>query len=245
MTGRTLLGVWAHPDDEAYLTAGLMLEYTSRGDRVVLLTATSGEHGTDDPVQWPPEVLARHRRRELRDSLAALGVHESHFLGLEDGTCAAADETDEIARLIREIEPDVIVTFGPDGMTGHPDHLAVSRWTTDAWATTASDAELWYATLTPEFHARWGHLNAQIGLWSGQPHPPSTRRDELRHVVSLSGARLDAKIAALLAHHSQTGPLVERVGLRAFRRWWATEVFRSAAPAIHAPTRLQLEEISR
>jgi LmbE family N-acetylglucosaminyl deacetylase len=73
-SGRTLLGVWAHPDDEAYLSAGLILEHIARGDRVVIVTATLGEHGTKDPVHWPPQQLAARRHAELRRSLATLGV---------------------------------------------------------------------------------------------------------------------------------------------------------------------------
>src|SRR4051794_33047690 len=70
MSRRTLLGVWAHPDDEAYLSAGLMAEFRRRGDRVVVVTATLGEHGTADPETWPPARLAAQRHRELRNSLA-------------------------------------------------------------------------------------------------------------------------------------------------------------------------------
>src|SRR5262245_52436012 len=137
-SGRTLLAVWAHPDDEAFLSAGLILDYTARGDRVVVITATLGERGTDDPVSWPPQRLGELRHDELRRSLATLGVDEYRLLGFEDGTCHTVDGTDAIARHIVDIEPDVIVTFGPDGMTGHLDHCAVSRWTTDAWIATAS-----------------------------------------------------------------------------------------------------------
>ena len=68
---RTLLGVWAHPDDEAYLSAGLMAEYRRRGDRVSVITATLGERGTSDPEAWPPHKLAGLREHELRASLAS------------------------------------------------------------------------------------------------------------------------------------------------------------------------------
>ena len=132
MSGRTLLGVWAHPDDEAYLSAGLMAEFSRRGDRVVVVTATLGERGTSDPLAWPPEQLAPVRRAELRRSLAAVGVEEFHLLGLPDGDCEQHDATDAIAGFITVLQPDLVVTFGPDGMTGHPDHRAVSRWTTQA-----------------------------------------------------------------------------------------------------------------
>ena len=230
MTGRTLLGVWAHPDDEAYLSAGLMLEHRARDDRVVVVTATSGEHGTDDPVRWWPQRLATRRRRELHRSLAVLGVDEHHLLGFEDGSCPMGDGTEVIARYIADIRPDLIVTFGPDGMTGHPDHCAVSRWTTDAWTHTATDAELWYTTVTPDFHQRWDHVNALVGFWYEHSEPPSTPADELCHSITLSEDQLDAKIAALRAHRSQTAPLEAMIGPRAYRAWWSTETFRAATP---------------
>ena len=233
-TGRTLLGVWAHPDDEAYLSAGLMLEYAARGDRVVIVTATLGEHGTKDPARWPPRRLATRRRGELYRSLATLGVHECHLLGFEDGTCHNGDGTEAVARHIIDIRPDVIVTFGPDGMTGHLDHCAVSRWTTDAWTATASDAELWYTTVTPDFHQRWDHVNALVGFWYDHCVPPNTPQDELCHSIKLSQDHLDAKVAALHAHWSQTAPLEALIGARAFRDWWSTETFRAAGATAEA-----------
>jgi LmbE family N-acetylglucosaminyl deacetylase len=230
MSGHTLLGVWAHPDDEAYLSAGLMATFRRRGDRVVVVTATAGELGTSDPELWPPHRLARLRREELRASLATLGVHELRMLDHPDGGCAAVDGTDQIARVIDEIRPDLIVTFGPDGMTGHPDHRAVSRWTTDAWAALNSPTELWYATLTDDFHATWGPTNDSIGLWADQPAPPRMPADELSCNLVLDDELLDVKNAALRAHASQCGPLIELVGATAYREWWRTESF-VAAPA--------------
>ena len=85
----TVLGIWAHPDDEAFLSAGLMAAARDAGRRVVCVTATLGEHGTDDPQRWPPQRLAQVRTHEARASLAALGVTEHFLLGISDGTCAA------------------------------------------------------------------------------------------------------------------------------------------------------------
>ena len=224
----TLVGVWAHPDDEAYLSAGLMAEFRQRGDRVVVITATLGEHGTSDPQTWPPARLATHREGELRAALGAVGVDELHLLGFEDGDCASEDGTAAIIDLLAGIEPDLIVTFGPDGMTGHPDHRAVSRWTTDAWAATCPSADLWYATLSADFHSAWGPLNDEIGLWVDQPEPPSTETAAMARALRLDGELLDCKIAALEAHASQTTPLIELVGRPTYRDWWSTEFFRRA-----------------
>src|SRR3954463_15396505 len=59
-----VLGIWAHPDDEAFLSAGLMAAVRDAGNRVVCVTATSGELGTDDPIRWPPHRLGAVRRHE-------------------------------------------------------------------------------------------------------------------------------------------------------------------------------------
>ncbi len=173
MSRRTLLGVWAHPDDEAYTSAGLMATFRRRGDRVVVITATLGEHGTSDPETWPPRRLAKLRHTELRNSLAALGVDELHLLGYQDGDCEREDGTQAIARHIAHIAPDLIVTFGPDGMTGHTDHRAVSRWTTDAWTSTRSHADLLYATLTADFHREWGPSTTRSGCGPNSPTRPA------------------------------------------------------------------------
>ena len=131
----TLLGVWAHPDDEAFLSAGLMALARDTGERVVVVTATAGEQGAPDPADRG-HALGRRRRRELRASLAAVGVQEHTILGVPDGECAAVPSGDGaslVRRWIAAVRPDTIVTFGPEGMTGHGDHRAVHRWVTDAW----------------------------------------------------------------------------------------------------------------
>jgi hypothetical protein len=118
----TVLGIWAHPDDEAFRSAGPMAAARDAGQRVVCVTATLGEHGTDDPQRWPPQRLARVRTHEARASLAALGVTEHHLLGVSDGTCAAQPPDSVVRRLAQIIQSvDTILTFGPDGMSGHED----------------------------------------------------------------------------------------------------------------------------
>ncbi|HEU4840645.1 MAG TPA: PIG-L family deacetylase, partial [Ilumatobacteraceae bacterium] len=76
-----LLSVWAHPDDETYLAAGLMAAAVDAGQRVVCVSATAGELGTPDPVAWPPDRLGRLRRWETAAAMAILGVRDHRFLG--------------------------------------------------------------------------------------------------------------------------------------------------------------------
>lgn len=228
----TLLGVWAHPDDEAYLSSGLMAEVRRAGGRVVVATATRGELGTDDPATWPPERLAPHRERELRESLAIIGVHEHRWLPHRDGELASiplATGAAGMVAILDQVRPDTIVTFGPDGMTGHDDHRTISTWTTHAWRLTGCRGDLWYATLTPEFHEEWGALNDEVGLWFDGSRPPSTRRSDLAANVHLTGWRLTQKHRALRAHASQTSALETLVGAGRYRKWWADESFVAAA----------------
>jgi LmbE family N-acetylglucosaminyl deacetylase len=224
----TLLGIWAHPDDEAYLSAGLMFQAKAAGGRVVVATATRGELGTDDPAMWPPDRLAAIRERELAASLAALDVTEHHWLGYQDGTLAdapAGPGVVQIGRLLSDLAPDTIVTFGPDGMTGHSDHRTISEWVTTAWENSDRSAQLWYATLTPEFHQIWGELNDKVGLWFDGSEPPSDAAADLARRVHCDGDVLERKYAALAAHTSQTSGLISLVGADRYRQWWSTEYF--------------------
>ena len=84
----TILGVWAHPDDETYPSAGLMAAAVAAGQRVVLVHATRGESGTSDPAR-SGRSFAALRERELAAARAVLGVTEQRFLGYEDGRCSA------------------------------------------------------------------------------------------------------------------------------------------------------------
>jgi LmbE family N-acetylglucosaminyl deacetylase len=231
-----LLGVWAHPDDEAYLSAGLMAVARAAGRRVVVVTATRGERGTDDAVTWPPDRLALLREQELGSSLLEVGVSEHEWLGYADGTLGAVPRrtaVQAVEEVLRRLRPATVVTFGPDGMTGHEDHRVVSSWVTEAWRRTGRESALWHATLTPDFHARWGRLNAEVGLWFEGATPPVTPYEELAEQVVCSGPLLDVKSRALRAHASQTAELERLVGAEVYRDWWATESFVAAPRSGH------------
>jgi len=214
----TVLGVWAHPDDEAYLSSALMADARDAGLRVVVATATMGEAGGDGTL----------RARELAESLAVAGVDEHHWLGFGDGQCSFVPTEIGVAavlRLIEHVQPDTILTFGPDGMTGHGDHIAVGDWVTRAWEASGCNARLLQATLTESFHRQWGALSAAAGVWMPGAVPPSVPDSAAALHVLVTGARADRKLAALQAHASQTEGLRAQVGEQAFRRWWATESF--------------------
>lgn len=222
-----LLGVWAHPDDEAFLSAGLMAKAVEAGRRVVVVTATRGEHGTADAATWPPDRLGRLRSRELMASLAALGVTEHRWLGYVDGTCAEVpigEGADLVADIIDEVQPETIVTFGPDGMTGHPDHKSVSRWTDEAIRATSSQADLLHATISRDFLVRFEDLHERFNVFFAGP-PPWTPPDRLALEMELDQEVQDAKLAALRAQASQTAGMVSEIGEDAFRAWWSVEWF--------------------
>jgi LmbE family N-acetylglucosaminyl deacetylase len=225
----TVLAVWAHPDDETYLCAGLMARAVREGNRVVCVTATRGELGTDDHERYPPGApLAAIRTRELEAALAALSVTEHHWLDYPDGGCAEVPDATAIARIrgfVEEVQPDTVLTFGPDGMTGHSDHQAVCRWSTDAVKGTS--ARLHYATKTPEWLSVYRPPMDELGVFMGA-EPPCTPREELSLHLVLDGADLDQKVTAILAQTSQIEPIVRGLGEDYLRDGMAEESFRAA-----------------
>jgi LmbE family N-acetylglucosaminyl deacetylase len=136
----TLLGVFAHPDDEEFGTAGALLACAERGVNVVLVSATSGEAGEiSDPALATPETLGAVREDELRTACAILGFAEPIFLRYPD--CGLSDVApdrlrDEVVVLVRRYRPRVVVTFDANGGYGHTDHIAVYHATRAALAVT-------------------------------------------------------------------------------------------------------------
>ena len=169
----TILSVWAHPDDETYLAAGVMAAAVDRGQRVVCVSATAGEHGTSDPDTWPPLRLGRRRTWEAAAAMAVLGVADHRILGFPDGGLVDHDEEGlaAVGGLLDEVRPDTILTFGPDGITFHPDHVAVSRWVTTAWEQRGRPCRLLYATYTAEHLARFGATYEELGIYMTDERP--------------------------------------------------------------------------
>lgn len=132
-----LLCVFAHPDDEALGAGGLLAKYAADGVETFLITATRGEHGWFGTSEdYPgPEELGKIREAELMDSARVLGIKEVTLLDYEDGHLDQVEPwqvIDQIVTEIRRIKPDVVVTFDPNGVYGHPDHIAISQYTNAA-----------------------------------------------------------------------------------------------------------------
>jgi LmbE family N-acetylglucosaminyl deacetylase len=165
LTTRRLMAVLAHPDDESLGVGGTLAKYTAEGADVFLLTATRGEmgryrgHRRDEREHPGPDALARIREQELRAAASVLGVKEVSLLGYDDQRVDRVDPGQAIAGIaahIRRLRPEVVVTFGPDGAYGHPDHIAISQFTTAAIVAAAD--------------ATYGHDGAAR---APRPHPVS------------------------------------------------------------------------
>lgn len=227
----TLLGVFAHPDDEAYLMGGVMALAVDAGQRVACITATRGDAGESaDLERWPVERLAEIRVQELKLCLEVLGVTEHQWLDLPDGGLADVDPSDPIARIaatIERVRPDTVMTFGPDGMTGHPDHATVSAWTEAAFDRVAPDgARLLFATKTDEWARAFAEANTDIF----PDGPPSTPAEEA-FTIALDDETLERKVQALEAQASQVTGTIAMFGRERFAEWVRDETFRQARPA--------------
>jgi LmbE family N-acetylglucosaminyl deacetylase len=228
----TVLGVWAHPDDDIYLTSGLMAAAVEAGNRVVDVTATRGEGGSMDHERWPPENMADIRTKELLDSLEILGVKEHRFLegpvDVDMDSPLDGAGASQVLEIMTEVRPDSVFTFGPDGMTGHRGHKDVCRWTTDAFEREAPPgARLYYATQTPAFVDEWLERLAPFNIFRPGT-PPITPVDELAIRYVLPPDHLELKLRAITAHESQVEGLLHVFGEDGFRRFMAEECFRLA-----------------
>ena len=212
---RSLLAVFAHPDDETYGPGAALARYAEAGLDVHVLCATGGEAAKRRAGHADPDALRRHREQELREACLVLGVRTLELLRRRDRTLDPDDPSGAawVAAAIRRTRPDAILTFGEDGISGHPDHRAVHHWTRRAWDGEGRPGALWYVAITEETAAR----SPRPGLL-GRPGP---------EIAAVLDGRpwLDAMEAAIRCHASQHFPLPldtpewrERVGREVFGR---------------------------
>ena len=223
----TMLGIWAHPDDEVFVSGGLLAAAARRGARVVCIHMTGGEAGLNFGRPSSPTTLATIRRDELAASLERLGVEKQRFYGYPDGRLPQVPGAGAISRIhdaLVELQPDEIVTFGDDGFTGHPDHKALSAWVkaaTERW--NQPGARLNQVVMS----SRWKDsfvpaLNEFDVFWPGHP----TAFDHPDVTLELDGELLEIKVEALRAHASQTKHLFDAYGDDFMRSLASTEHFR-------------------
>jgi LmbE family N-acetylglucosaminyl deacetylase len=131
-----LMAVLAHPDDESLGLGGTLARYASEGVQTFLVTATRGENGRHGLSRSnSPHQLGRVREAELLAASRVLGISEVHFLNYMDGGLDRVDPLEAVRKIashIRRLRPHVVLTFGPEGAYGHPDHIAISQLTTSA-----------------------------------------------------------------------------------------------------------------
>ena len=132
-----LMCVLAHPDDESLGTGGTLAQYAAEGVSTYLVTATRGERGRfgDATTSPGPEVVGRTREAELMEAAGVLGLREVQILGYPDGGLHLVDHEEAVAAIVghlRRVRPHVVITFGPEGLYGHTDHIAIGQFTTAA-----------------------------------------------------------------------------------------------------------------
>ncbi|RIX51570.1 LmbE family protein [Paenibacillus nanensis] len=188
---RKLLAVFAHPDDETFICGGTLAKYAHEGAEITLVSATRGEMGRrmGNPPYLNRETMPAAREAELREACGILGIARLHFFDIRDKTvefCDAALLEARIEALIKEIEPDAVLTFH-ETLGGHPDHCAIGKAATNAYLRCGGEGGLYFIT--------FGNAMA---------HPERfgyTRKDVVKIDVS---AHNRTKLAAFRAHRCQT-----------------------------------------
>ena len=154
-----LMAILAHPDDESLGFGGILAKSAAEQVETHLVTATRGERGWTGTEQDYPGVaaLGKLREAELRAAAQVLGIRSVELLGYLDGELDQAHPSEVLAKIVdhlRRIKPHVVVTFGPDGCYGHPDHIAISQLTTAAILEAANPHSPYATYLAPHVVAK-------------------------------------------------------------------------------------------
>lgn len=181
-SGKTLLAVFAHPDDEAFSVAGILTHYARQGVRVVVACATRGEAGKITVPDMTIDDLGEQREQELCEACQIMGIEPPIFLGFHDsGRFERTRHDDPLALLnltpleiehrirevIAQVKPQVMITFDPHGSYGHIDHLQIHRAAVGAFFSTGhleygGPQRLFFTALTNEGAENTKHLDDQL-----------------------------------------------------------------------------------
>ncbi len=222
---RRILAVFAHPDDETSVAGGTIARSVQEGVEVTVVTATRGEWGTlgTGRMTIAREELPAVREAEHRAVMRLYGAHPPVFLGYEDATMGEADLASAIRQVAAEMQrvrPDIIITWGPTGMSRHPDHIAVHQATVEAFRAYAASAaaRLFYAALPLDVARRF---EAEI---EGPEASPTVRIDITDY--------LQTKARALRIYRSQEDAQAIAAVLEQAPEWTASEYFHQAYPEV-------------
>jgi LmbE family N-acetylglucosaminyl deacetylase len=252
LKGRTVLAIFAHPDDESLACGGTLARLSDAGARVVLFSASRGEAGSiSDPALVPDGDLGAVRTRELRDAAAILGISEVIVSDHPDGDLRwdhVAELHAEIVDLVKRTSPDAVITFGEDGLYWHLDHIGVHERTCTALLSLGADAPaLYYVTIAQgvmreilEAAHTKGGAPRNSSFWGiapdafGDAAPPPTLTIDVRNWVP-------RKLAALRCHKTQmgSGNPIAWIDEDEARRWLGIEYFRRAEIAAAAAAVLE------
>lgn len=219
---RRLAAVFAHPDDDTFNLGGSVLGHGPDALELTLVVATSGEAGLIfESSLATRDDLGEVREAEERAALAAMGFGGAsvRFLRHPDGGLAGVDReplVEEVAAVLREARPEVVVTFGPEGMTGHEDHIAIGEAATEAFHRVRREAppgsllRLCYTALPASVIEGYREYRRSIGEDPGPPDAPFAPRgvpDETLGITADCSSVVDRKIAALREHRTQADEL--------------------------------------
>ena len=236
-----LLACFAHPDDEAFPVGGALAAHAGRGVAVRLVTATSGEEGEiRQEGAATRETLGSIRRVELGCAVRALGLAEHTVWSYRDSGMAGSPANNHqkafisvpaeevVGMLVAEIRryrPQVVLTFESGGLYGHPDHIAISQHTTEAFRQ-ASDPSafpdqlrdgvqihapdrLFYSARPKGFRMQWATALRGAGIDFPLPSPEraqeGTPPEDIHLEMALDG-QLEQKMACILCHRTQVAP---------------------------------------
>jgi len=195
-----LLAIFAHPDDEVFRCGGTLALLATHGVHVHILTFTRGQAGScGQPPICMREDLGIVRTEELRCSCQTLGLEDPQMLDYEDGKLAEVTGADGVAHIIaaiRSIHPQVLLTWPPDGLSGHPDHVAVSQWTSIAYR------EVLGAGLTGLAAIYHLAMPASLATELGMKQLHTIPDEEISAMIDVHSV-WEKKIAAIACHRTQ------------------------------------------
>jgi len=226
----TILSVGAHPDDHDFSWGGYLAEAALAGYRVICVVLTRGEKGKIDRASWTAPT-GHVRTSEQLVAATILGIHECIFWDFPDGNCHSVPERIAIGMLaknMRRYKPVTVITYGRDGLTGHPDHVYASRVTTAAHKLVAMPgSKLLHYAATAEWVSSTHEPLIVAGAMTERNRPIVVPRKLLAVSRRLPTELLDLKIGAVHAHATQVAHLATFLGqdLEPLDDWFANEAF--------------------